>query len=311
MNSICKVAAFSVLLLMPFSLYGDECIGVVTTGGGHSFWQHVAKGAKQAAKKIGIKLFVRGVVDEGNLTGQRAIIQTMLRWGCKGIVLAPNAPERKEDVLTLKHRGIPTVYIDRDVGGARIAVIKTQNFLAGQIAGTKMAKVLKGKGQVAVLRMSKDVISTHLREEGFIKGALEGGLEVINNLYVGNSIGSVRDKIPKILTENLSLVGIFTPNESTSLGLITALEQLKLTSKYVHIGFDAHDIMIKSIQASHMHALVLQRPFQMGFQGVMTVYRAMQGKKYEENVDIGVIFVTQQNISDPEIQKLLSLDAGI
>ncbi len=132
--------------------------------------------------------------------------------------MAPNSEARKKDVKNLKVRGIPTVYIDRDIGGDRIGVIKTDNRIAGEIAAKEMVKALKGMGTVAVLRMSKDVRSTTLREEGFIKVAKKAGLEVISDFYLGSSVGSARSQTKEILLKLLKIkgmAGLFTPNEST------------------------------------------------------------------------------------------------
>lgn len=129
-----------------------QCIAVITAGGGQTFWRDVREGAVQAGKELEIKVYVRGAIDESNIQGQKHLINTLMRQGCQGLVLAPNAKERKKDVAQLKHQGIPTVtvYVDRDIGGDRISVIKTDNFAAGELAGREMVKALKGK--VAVFR---------------------------------------------------------------------------------------------------------------------------------------------------------------
>ena len=284
-----------------------ECVGVVTAGGGKGFWGDVIKGANQAGKELGIEIYARGAVDEANLEGQRYIIESTIKFGCKGLVLAPNSKDRKKDVAQLKAQGIPTVFIDRDIGGDRISVIKTDNFSAGEKAGIEMAKALRGKGKIALLRFKKNLFTTTARENGFIKGATSGGLEIVVDQYLGTRVGEARSEAYRILKGLKRIDGIFTPNESTSLGVIKALERLNKAGKVVHIGFDAHKIMIESLKSQHIYGFIVQRPFQMGYQGVHTVYRAMHGKSVKQEVNTDVVFITSEHINHTEIKIMLGL----
>ncbi|MBF0290417.1 MAG: substrate-binding domain-containing protein [SAR324 cluster bacterium] len=301
-----KYILIGVLVFYSSSL-SAECIGVVTAGGGQGFWGDVEKGAEKAGIELGIETVIRGPVDEGNIEGQRAIIKSIMKMQCNGYVIAPNTIERREDVSQLKSKGIPTVYIDRDVGGERISVIKTENFSAGELAGIEMAQALGGSGNVAIFRMNKDVITTTFRENGFIKGATKGGLRIIVDQYLGTTVGEARGKASEILSKVNGIDGIFTPNESTSLAVLKSLQYFKKTNQLIHIGFDAHDSMIKALETKNMYGFIVQRPFQMGYLGVHTIYQSLQRKSIDKEIDTGVIFVNQKNIFDPDIRKLLSL----
>ena len=213
----------------------------------------------------------------------------------------------KKDVAKLKAQGIPTVFIDRDIGGDRISIIKTENFSAGEKAGIEMAKALGGKGKIAILRFNKDVASTTARENGFIKGATSGGLEIVVDQYIGTMVGEARSEAYRILSIFKEIDGIFTPNESTSLGVIKALERLGKAGKVVHIGFDAHEVMIEALKSQHIYGFIVQHPFQMGYQGVHTVYRAMHGKDIKQKVNTDVVFISRENINHTEIRKMLGL----
>ena len=284
-----------------------ECIGVVTAGGGQSFWGDVIKGANQAGKELGVEIHARGAIDESNVKGQRYIIESTMKSGCKGLVLAPNSKDRKKDVAQLKAQGIPTVFIDRDVGGDRISIIKTENFSAGEKAGMEMAKALHGKGKIALLRFNEDVVSTTARENGFIKGATGGGLEIVADQYIGTRVGEARSEAYRILKKLKRIDGIFTPNESTSLGAIKALERLDKAGKVVHIGFDSHEVMIQALRSHHIYGFVVQSPFQMGYQGVHTVYRAMRGEDVKPEVNTDVVFISSENMNHPEVKRMLGL----
>jgi ribose transport system substrate-binding protein len=223
-------------------------------------------------------------------------------------VLAPNTEERKRDVAQLKAQGIKTVYIDRDMGGERISVIKTNNSSEGESAGRKMVKALKGKGRVAVLRFNRDVTTTTSRANAFIKEAVKGGLEIVVDEYLGTMVGDARRKAVKILTKAGNIDGIFTPNESTTMGTIASLRALNMAGKVIHIGFDSSEFMIKALKSNDMYGFVVQRPFEMGYQGVHTVYQAMQGKSVKNQIDTGVVFVNRENLTNTKIKEMLGLN---
>lgn len=311
------LAIFGAHLLLSLGIVAAEaaenCIGVIPAGSGQDFWTAVGAGASKAGKELGYSIYFRGPADESNSNAQKDMIDIILKLNCKGMVLAPNVAERAKDVAALKSRGIPTVYIDRDTGGADVlSVIATDNFNAGKLAAREMVKTLKGKGSVAILRLKKGVPSTDDRERGFLEEAKKGGLCITVDEYLGTSVGDVRinaERIVKNAAEHID--GIFTPNEATSLGTLITLKQLKMSGKIIHIGFDSGSYLIKALASGEIYGLVVQRPFEMGYQGVYTIHRSLRGEHMEaRNIDTGVIFATRENMNQPDISKLLHLDYG-
>ena len=155
-------------------MHANSCIGVVTAGSSLSFWRAVQKGALEAGAEYGYTILVRGPMEETNQGAQIDIVKSMLARGCVGIVIAP-ASVAVANYLNHSDMPVLVVYIDRDYGGKRMSVVKTENFCAGALAGEGMVALLRGKGRVALLRNDAEVITTNAREEGFRKGATEGG----------------------------------------------------------------------------------------------------------------------------------------
>lgn len=291
---------------MPLPLIAN-CIAVVTAGGGDSFWEDVKKGAESAANELHINVVVRGPADEVDENAQGKIINSMMSLGCRALVLAPNSESRKIDVVRLKKEGVLTVFIDRDIGGKRISVIKTDNFKAGYLAGLEMAKTLLNlpKRRVVLLRMDKLVVSTSLREEGFLKAIKEQALELVYDGYIGTTVSLARINSYKVLAGVGAFEGVFTPNESTSVSALASLKRLGLDNTVKHIGFDSHKLMVQSVQQKKMYGFIVQNPFLMGYQGVKTAYAAMKGEKYDEEISANIVFVNRNNITHKRIQTLL------
>jgi ribose transport system substrate-binding protein len=286
-----------------------DCIGVVPAGGGYAFWKFVEAGARQAGKELNTEIYFRGPADEADIYAQAVIIDSVLEQSCKGLVLAPNAPERASQVAALKAKGIPTVYIDRDPGGADVVgVVATDNFSAGRLAGEQMAKALGGHGNVALLRLKRGTISTDERERGFVEGATKGGLTIALDVYLGTKVGDARINARRELEAYRGqLDGIFTPNEFTTLATLVVLQEMNRAGKAVHIGFDASERLVNAVRSGEIAGLVLQRPFDMGYQGTLMAYRKIHGQPIPaRTIDTGVEFVTKANMNRPEFSALLN-----
>lgn len=58
--------------------------------------------------------------------------------------------------------------------------------------------------------------------------------------------------------------GFFCPNESTSTGLLRALEQCGLSGEYPFIGFDVSNDLLQGLRDSKLDALIVQDAFEIG-----------------------------------------------
>jgi ribose transport system substrate-binding protein len=157
--------------------------------------------------------------------------------GCNGFVLTPNSVEVVSRIGAMAGAGTPTVYIDRDMGGERLSVVMTDNHAAGMQAGREMAKILGGSGKIGLLRMDKNVSSTTAREDGFREAAEQAGLEIVMDEYIGSSVGNARKNAETLLSD-ADVDGVFTPNESTTVGTALTLKALGKNGRIHHVGFD-------------------------------------------------------------------------
>jgi ribose transport system substrate-binding protein len=295
----------SILLTQAACLQAQECIGVVTSGGGSSFWQQVSSGAQDAGAAEKVAVYVRGPTREGDVAGQLLIIEKILQHACKALVIAPAGAAISARAAALNLRGVSTLYIDRDAGDSRAveAVLSTDNFNAGVLAGEQMVKALGGHGAVALLRHQPGIASSAERERGFIQSVTAGGLQVVFEQYLsGNGQQALSDfagAVPR-------LKGVFTPNQSTTLLMLGALRRLKATGRITHIGFDGDSVLIEALRSGELAGLVLQQPYQMGYQGVQLAARLRRGETIgPRHVYLAALYVNQANLDQAAVVRLL------
>jgi ribose transport system substrate-binding protein len=89
-------------------------------------------------------------------------------------------------------------------------------------------------------------------------------------------------------------------------GVLSALEQEGLAGKVVFVGFDPSPHLIEAMREKKVHGLVLQDPVAMGYLSVKTLVASLRGEKVDRRIPTGEVMATPENMSSPEIHKLLN-----
>ena len=63
---------------------------------------------------------------------------------------------------------------------------------------------------------------------------------------------------------------------------------------------------VDAVREGVVNALVVQNPFQMGYQGVDTVIRKIREGEEIGSQDTGITLVTEENVDDLEVQAVLN-----
>lgn len=104
----------------------------------------------------------------------------------------------------------------------------------------------------------------------------------------------------------LTIDGIFCPNESSTYGMLQALRRQRLAGKVRFVGFDSSPPVIEALRRGEIDGLVVQNPFRMGYLGVMTLYQHLQGQQVPKVIDTVVTLVSRNNIEEVHIQELIN-----
>lgn len=271
----------------------QQCIGVISAGSGEKFWNTLAEGAIEAGEKYGYQVIPRGPKLEANYIAQAEIIKYFEARGCVGLVLAPNTPTLHNDVIRLQKKGITVVFADRPLKSLpEIALFTTDNFTAGKLAAEKLiAQLSPEQNNIAVFRLEASVETTTQREDGFIRTILEHGKNIVLDAHVGSYLPDIIDNTLGHLRKlNVPLHGVFSPNEDSTVAVVSALKYMKLQP--VHIGFDYNAFIEKAISEKRLYGTVVQQPDAMGFSSVEAIHRYLTDKKLPQSVFLDVKFVT-------------------
>jgi ribose transport system substrate-binding protein len=245
-------------------------------------------------------------------------VENAVSGGVNGIVLAPLSDQALvRPVRTAVRSGIPVVIIDSglraQVGQDFVAYVGTNNKEAGKLAGRRMAELVSGQATVMMLRYAEASASTNEREQGFLEALKENApyVKVIDPpRYAGADVNSAKQAAENMLTaEQDRFTAIFCPNESSTEGMLLALNDRQLAGKITFVGFDVNKRLIDAMKAGKLQGLVLQNPFKMGYDGVRVLLAHLNGDRVPMDVDTGAVLVTPENMTRPEIDAVIPASA--
>jgi ribose transport system substrate-binding protein len=292
-------------------------IAVIPKGTSHEFWKSIHAGAIQASQELAaqgdsVQIIWKGPLREDDREQQIQVVEGFTSQGVQGIVLAPlDNRALVRPVEEARRAGVPTVIIDSGLeSDSIVSFVATDNMKGGRLAAARIGELLGGKGRVLMLRYAEGSASTTEREKGFMAELQEKfpGITVVSSdQYAGPTRETAKRTAENLLNQHGgALDGIFTPNESSTVGMLLALQDLGKAGKVKHVGFDAGETLVDALRAKQLDGLVVQNPMRMGYLGVKTMVDHLRGRPIERHIDTGVMIVTQANMDTPEAKDALN-----
>lgn len=206
-------------------------IMVIPKGTTHEFWKTIHAGAVKAATDHGdVELYWKGPQKEDDRTDQIALVDNASAAGVDGIVLAPlDAEALVPPVERAIEKGIPVVIIDSALNSEKpVAYVATDNYHGGALGAERLATLLKGQGKIILMRYMVGSASTEERERGFtdVIKRYPGITYLSDDQYAGATSETAQKTAQSLAARYRSEVdGIFTPNESSTSGMLRALRE--------------------------------------------------------------------------------------
>lgn len=273
------------------------------------FWQTVRMGAMTAAVELDVEMIFTGPMHETQIERQIEILDNIIKRKPLAIVLAPTDYKKLapwgDKIL---EAGITLVTIDSamDTPSAK-SFIGTNNIDASRQAGEVMIGLLEGAGKVAVMGHVQGTSTAIERIEGFMQAIHEHpGIKLVREpWYSDGTSDQAYLRAKEMLLNYPDIDGIFGSNEVTVIGIARALDDMGLGGRIKLVGFDGSKEQVGFIEQGILHAVMVQRPFNMGYLGVKEAVEISRRRKRPEVIDTGAVLITRDNLYAPENQKLL------
>lgn len=291
---------------------GPRRIAVIPRGTTQVFWKSVEAGARQAVGEAGAMEMVWKPGRDGDRDQQVQLVQQSVEEGVAGIILAPLDDDAlKAPVAAAMAKNIPVVLIDSDMKGTPgtdfTSSVVIDHDKAGTTAGRELGRLLDGKGKVVMLRHQEGSAGTTTREAAFLRAMTQfPKIEVIvQDRYGGATADSAKAEAARVIDRLKEADGVFTPSESTTLGMLLALQEGNLAGQKKFVGFGTAPPLLEALKADQIHALLARHAFLMGHESVGVLRQKFAGQSPNRRVDLDAIPITNKNVDDPGLDPVL------
>lgn len=282
-------------------------IAVISKGFQHEFWQTVKLGADTAAEELGIKATFEGPATESMIDVQINMVETAITNKATGLLLAALDKEALVPyVEKADAAGIPVVMFDSGVSSnIPLSFVATDNAAAAAAGAKELANLIGKKGKVGIIVHDATSSTGIDRRDGALAELKKyPGIQVLEPVYGAGDHSKSADLVVDMIRANPDLVGIFAGNEGSAVGAAIGLQDAG-KEDIVLVGFDSSEQEIALLKEGVINGFVVQNPFNMGYLGVHSLYKAINGETIEKRIDTGATYVNLDNIETPEVQKLL------
>lgn len=271
------------------------------------FWRSLIDGAKMAAEEYNVEIEVMAPVSEEDFEAQKKLVHEAIDMNPEAILLAPSSYTALTDVAKMvKEAGIKLVLIDSFLDQSiEDVAISTDNYQAG----SKMGEFVKGRidknSRIGIVSHVQGSSTAIQREAGLRDSLGEFEKNIVSTVFCDSDYDKAYKLTEEMLRENPDINVIFGLNEYSAVGAARAVRDLGLKGKIQMVGFDSSIEEIQLLEAGIFSAIVIQKPFSMGYLGVEKAVKLMWGESIPVKVDSGSELITKENMYSDESQKLL------
>jgi ribose transport system substrate-binding protein len=280
-------------------------IPVISKGFQHQFWQAVKLGSEKAAKELNVEISFEGPEGESAVDKQVDMLQAALNKKPSAIVLAALDTKAVLPLLQkAKAANIPVITFDSGVDSdIPLTLVATDNVKACAVAADKMAALIKGSGEIALVVHDQTSQTGISRRDGFVSQIKKKypKIKIVDIQYGGGDHLKSTDITKALIQGHPNLKGIFGANEGSVYGVIAGVKEMKKRGKVFIVGYDSGKFQKDAIIDGTVSGSITQNPVGIGYEAVKAAVKAIKGEKIPKNIDSGFLWYDKKNINNPEV----------
>ena len=259
---------------------GNYKIYLITMDKSDQFWEVMDNGAREMASMLGVAYEWDAPLTR-DIYKQIQIFNNAVVAGADAILLAASDPLKiSSAVEEAKALGVKIIYVDAPAFEEAVTTLATDNYTAGKIAGENMFYELEEigltNGSIGIIGVTPENRTTVNRELGFRDYfKLFVRYQILETIYTNGDPELAKQATEKYIRDNPNLVGVFSTNEGSTLGMGYALRDNDIN--IIGIGFDITPVIQEMIRDNTIKATLVQNPFTMGYLGMAEAVAALRG----------------------------------
>jgi ribose transport system substrate-binding protein len=288
---------------------GEDVVVILKTTGPHmEFWQIVRAGIRAAAVELDVEPRIVGPRWERDVDHQIAIFESVIDEEPDAVLLAASDFTRLVPLAEeAARRGITVVTLDSALDSdVPVSFVATDNVAAGEAAGREIDRLVDGNKRIAIISHIRGTATAIDREAGTLNALIQRDPAlIVGPFYAQNDPDLAYQIVERVVEDYPDLGGIVALNENSTVGAGRAVRDLAVSDTIALVGFDNSKEEIEFLEDGIVKALVVQRPFNMGYLGISTVVEALRGQAVDAVIATGAVLVRKEDMFTEENQKLL------
>jgi ABC-type sugar transport system substrate-binding protein len=260
----------------------------------NSFFSTLLHGAQEAARLFGVKLIFRDA--QNNEAQQLTDVANFIKQKVDMIIINPTNTESITPAVEMANRkNIPVITVDRkSSGGEIICHIESDNLEGGKMASRVLAQLLKGKGSVIEIEGIPGTSAAHERSMGFNEELRKyPEITVVAREVANFDRQEAQEVMHGLLQKDTEFDAVFAHNDNMILGVIDVLEEMKVQSPRVLIGFDAIREAVQAVKQGRLTATIAQKPETMGRLSIESSVLYFRGEKLPSVIPVELSLFTK------------------
>jgi diguanylate cyclase (GGDEF)-like protein len=250
-----------------------------------SYYVDILTGVRDVIEQLGgIELIARAPEKESDYRGLGNICRSLIRSKVDAVALAPQSDAVLPVVRLLNRARVPVFFfnVPRKIDGASVlSYIGYGQREAGREVGRYLARLLRGRGSILVLKGLNDT-SSRDRVAGFrTEIAQYPQMRVVATRQAGWERGKARRAVERVL-EKQALDAIFAVSDEMALGASDAVAAAGRRGEIFVVGLDGTRAAIQAIREGALTATLNTNPREMGRILMRTVVRGLNRRERVE-----------------------------
>ena len=277
-----------------------------------SFWSDVMRGVDKAIAELaelGVECNFNGPDDSTNLQAQIEMIEAAIARGVDGIAVAPADSAAVGGVMPrCEEKNIPVVLFDCSADSDwPVCLVSSDNHKLGLLAGEALGKAMGGKGIWAMVNWNDGVITNGQRSWGAEEYIKENypDMECYKLFFTYGVVDADLTFARDTLTAEKDFGGFITGCEGNLAPVLSATQEAGKVGQVKIVAIDITPVSLEYIKDGTVAAVITQNPFNMGYTGTMTAYKAALGEEVPEFIDSGSAIVDKDTMENDETTRAI------
>ncbi|MGO2049843.1 MAG: ABC transporter substrate-binding protein [Microbacterium sp.] len=258
---------------------------------------------EEAAAEYGMEVSAQ-IPEQFEAAVQTPIVNSMVATDPAALLIAPTDGQALFPPLKqASDAGIPIGLVDTTLEDTSLAFtsIATDNEQGGAAAADALAELVGEKGKVLVIAFKAGASTSDARQKGFEDQiATYSDIEYLGAQINDNDPARAASIVQAALAANPDLSGVFATNLFAAQGAATGLRNAGAENEVKVVGFDAGGTQVEQLERGDVHALVAQKPSEIGAAAVEQVVATLTGGTVEDSIGTETVVITQDNLADME-----------